>query len=156
MAGGQILTQADGKGRGAREEWGVGCGVCGAVDLYGLSNDAPCPAPCKRPSGRKHWILKTNRLTIAPIGLSFLSSILIMISFRLQVAFWEAFDPKHRPTTMDPLFLGVLLNDVSRIGWMVFECGGDLNDAYVALPDIPRYFQVRSLGLDCPLCVVRK
>ena len=79
-----------------------------------------------------------------------------MISFRLQVAFWEAFDPKHRPTTMDPLFLGVLLNDVSRIGWMVFECGGDLNDAYVALPDIPRYFQVRSLGLDCPLCVVRK
>ncbi len=42
---------------------------------------------------------------------------------------------------MDPLFLGVLLNDISRIGWMVFECGGNLNDAYVSLPDIPRYFQ---------------
>ena len=41
--------------------------------------------------------------------------------------FWEHFEPRHRPTTMDPLFLAVLLNDIPRVAWMVFECGGNLN-----------------------------
>ena len=30
------------------------------------------------------------------------------------------------PTILDPLILGCLLDDMPRVAWMVFKCGGNL------------------------------
>ena len=61
----------------------------------------------------------------------------------LQRAQWDPaiYKPDDHPTIMDPLILGALLNDLGRVAWMVFKCGGNLNGAFVAMPDIPIYFQ---------------
>ncbi|GAX81813.1 hypothetical protein CEUSTIGMA_g9241.t1 [Chlamydomonas eustigma] len=53
----------------------------------------------------------------------------------------QGFTAQDDPSVMDPLILGALLNDMGRIAWMVIKCGGNLNDAYVAMPDIPKYLQ---------------
>ena len=60
-----------------------------------------------------------------------------------QVAQWQpkAYEAKNYPNTLDPLILGALMNDMGRVGWMIFKCGGNINDAHVALADIPVYFQ---------------
>ncbi|PNH07633.1 hypothetical protein TSOC_005893 [Tetrabaena socialis] len=45
------------------------------------------------------------------------------------------------PTVMDPVILAALLGDVGRLAVMLRECGGNINAAWVWLPDIPTYFQ---------------
>ena len=60
-----------------------------------------------------------------------------------EVVRWSDFRAQDEPSVMEPLVLGVLLNDMARVAWMVFKCGGNLNDAHVAMPDIPIYFNVR-------------
>ena len=57
---------------------------------------------------------------------------------------WGDFRADDEPSVMEPLVLGVMLNDVARVAWMVFKCCVNLNDAYVAMPDIPIYFNVSS------------
>eukprot|EP00798_Chlamydomonas_sp_ICE-L_P013937 gene13937-19871_t len=58
-----------------------------------------------------------------------------------QVLDLKTFQPVNHPTLMDPMVLATLLNDMPRLAWLVFRCAGNLNDSYVALPDIPTYLQ---------------
>ncbi len=64
---------------------------------------------------------------------------------------WEdhIFQSKDHPTVMDPLILGALLNDFPRLAWMVFKCGGKLNDTFVRTQDIPTYFMGQWKRIMC-------
>ena len=60
-----------------------------------------------------------------------------------EVARWSDFRAQDEPSVGEPLVLGVLLSDMARVAWMVLKCGGNLNDAHVAMNDIPVYCNVR-------------
>ena len=49
------------------------------------------------------------------------------------VELWKAYTPRDCPTILDPLILGCLLDDMPRVAWMVFKCGGNLIRAPRAL-----------------------
>ncbi|KAG2440992.1 hypothetical protein HXX76_003845 [Chlamydomonas incerta] len=51
------------------------------------------------------------------------------------------YSPRLVPTVMEPLVLAALMGDIGRMTVMVRRCGGDLNNSWVWLPDIPTYFQ---------------
>eukprot|EP00798_Chlamydomonas_sp_ICE-L_P010358 gene10358-8295_t len=65
----------------------------------------------------------------------------VLRQFEDKVLDLKAFQPVNHPTIMDPMVLATLLNDMPRLAWLVFRCAGNLNDSYVALPDIPTYLQ---------------
>eukprot|EP00798_Chlamydomonas_sp_ICE-L_P009350 gene9350-16473_t len=55
-----------------------------------------------------------------------------LANFKEKVLALKNFQPVNHPNFMDPVVLATLLNDM---------CAGNLNDSYVALPDIPTYLQ---------------
>eukprot|EP00798_Chlamydomonas_sp_ICE-L_P011941 gene11941-15050_t len=64
-----------------------------------------------------------------------------LANFKEKVLALKNFQPVNHPNFMDPMVLATLLNDMPRLAWLVFRCAGNLNDSYVALPDIPTYLQ---------------
>ncbi|PNH11118.1 Ankyrin-1 [Tetrabaena socialis] len=63
-------------------------------------------------------------------------------SKRQMVTFLGAkYEANDFPTVMDPVVLAALLGDVGRLTVMLRDCGGNINNAWVWLPDIPTYFQ---------------
>ena len=79
----------------------------------------------------------------------------VQAALEVDAVRWSDYRAQDEPSVMEPLVLGVMLNDLARVAWMVFKCGGNLNDAYVAMPDIPIYFNVRGeCAVDvCGCCV---